>query len=57
MEEGSFISDIYLSKATDDFCITVSERFAHEGRDYVLAGDINFREIHRLVRTYREIPA
>ncbi len=54
MEGGSFISDIYLSKATDDFCITVSERFAHEGRDYVLAGDINFREIHRLVRSYRE---
>lgn len=55
MEQGSFISDIYLSKATDDFCITVSERFAHEGKDYVLAGDINFREIHRLVRSYREI--
>ncbi len=57
MEEGSFISDIYLSKATDDFCITVSERFSYEGKDYVLAGDINFREIHKLVRSYKETPA
>ncbi len=57
MEEGSYISDVYLSKATDDFCITVSERFSHEGRDYVLAGDINFKEIHKLVKSYREINA
>ena len=54
MEEGNFISDVYLSKATDDFCLTVSQRFTHEGRTYVLAGDINFKEIHRLVRGARE---
>jgi len=54
MEEGSFISDVYLSKATDDFCITVSEKFVHEGKAYVLAGDINFKQIHRLVKSYRE---
>ncbi len=50
MEEGSFISDVYLSKATDDFCITVSERFSYEGKIYVLAGDINFKQIHKLVK-------
>ncbi len=54
IEEGSYISDIYLSKATDDFCITVSERFVYEGKTYVLAGDINFRQIHKLVRSLRE---
>ncbi len=57
MSEGIFISDVYISKATDDFCITVSERFSYEGRTYVLAGDINFRQIHRLVKSYRETPA
>jgi len=54
MEEGLFISDVYLSKATDDFCITISQRFTHEGKTYVLAGDINFREVHRLVKTIKE---
>ncbi len=54
LQEGSFISDVYLSKATDDFCITVSESFSYEGKTYVLAGDINFRQIHRLVKSYRE---
>jgi len=57
MNEGIFVSDVYISKATDDFCITVSERFSYEGKVYVLAGDINFRQIHRLVRSYRETPA
>ncbi len=56
MNEGIFVSDVYISKATDDFCITVSERFSYEGKVYVLAGDINFRQIHRLVRSYRETP-
>ena len=54
MKEGSFISDVYLSKATDDFCITISEKFTYEGKTYILAGDINFRQIHRLVKSYRE---
>ncbi len=54
MEEGLFISDVYLSRATDDFCITISQRFTHEGKTYVLAGDINFREVHRLVRSLKE---
>ncbi len=57
MEEGQFISDVYLSKATDDFCITISERFTHEGKTYVLAGDINFKEIHRIVRSLKEASA
>ncbi len=52
--EGSFISDVYLSKATDDFCITVSESFNYEGKTYVLAGDINFKQIHKLVKSYKE---
>jgi hypothetical protein len=54
MAEDSFISDIYLSKATDDFCITVSRKFTYGGRTYILAGDINFRQIHRLVKSYKE---
>ncbi|WP_457601053.1 PDC sensor domain-containing protein [Hydrogenivirga sp.] len=54
MKEGSFISDVYLSKATDDFCITVSEAFSYEGKTYILAGDINFRQIHRLVKNFKE---
>ncbi len=53
--EGIFISEVYLSKATDDFCITVSARFSYEGKTYVLAGDINFKQIHKLIRTYKEI--
>ncbi len=54
LAEGSFISDIYLSKATDDFCITISEKFSYEGKTYVLAGDINFRQIHKLVKSFKE---
>ncbi len=50
MENGEYISDIYLSKATDDFCITVSKRFEYNGKVYVLAGDINFKEIHKLIK-------
>ncbi len=50
MEKGFFISEIYLSKATDDFCITVAEKIEYEGKTYIIAGDINFKEIHRLIR-------
>ncbi len=52
MKEDSYISDIYLSQATDDFCITVARKFNYEGKTYILAGDINFKEIHRLVKAY-----
>ena len=54
LSEGSFISDVYLSKATDDFCITVAEKFIYEGKTYILAGDINFRQIHKLVKSFKE---
>ncbi len=54
LSEGCFISDVYLSRATDDFCITVSQRFSYEGKTYVLAGDINFKQIHKLVRSFKE---
>ncbi|NPA41067.1 MAG: glycine dehydrogenase [Aquificae bacterium] len=54
LAEGTYISDVYLSKATDDFCITVSESFGYEGKTYVLAGDINFRQIHKLVKSFKE---
>ncbi|NPA32507.1 MAG: glycine dehydrogenase [Aquificae bacterium] len=50
LEKGEYISDIYLSRATDDFCITVAKRFEYNGKVYILAGDINFREIHRLIK-------
>lgn len=54
VEEGSYLSEIYLSKATNDFCITVSQLFSYEGKRYILAGDINFKQIHNLVRNQRE---
>ena len=54
LEEGSYISDVYLSKATDEFCITVSELFSYEGKRYILAGDINFKQIHKLVKSFKE---
>lgn len=47
-----YITNIYISQATDDFCITVSKKFSYGGKSYVLAGDINYREIHKLVRDY-----
>ncbi|MCS7171287.1 MAG: hypothetical protein NZ851_03120 [Aquificaceae bacterium] len=50
--EDVFISNIYISQATDDFCITVSKKFSYGGKSYVLAGDINYREIHKLVKGY-----
>jgi len=50
--EGVYISPIYISQATDDFCITVSKKFRYGEKGYVLAGDINYREVHRLVKTY-----
>ncbi len=49
LEKGSYLSDIYLSKATKDFCITASMRFNYNKRTYVLAGDINFRQVYRIV--------
>ena len=52
MKDGTYISDIYISQATDDFCITLSARFQHKDKTYVLAGDINYREIHQLVKSY-----
>ncbi|MCS6998659.1 MAG: hypothetical protein N2648_02440 [Aquificaceae bacterium] len=51
-QEDVFITNIYISQATDDFCITVSKKFAYGGKAYVLAGDINYREVHGLVRGY-----
>lgn len=52
--EDVYISNIYISQATDDFCITVSKKFNYGDRSYVLAGDINYREVHRLVKSYAE---
>ncbi len=51
LEKGEYISDIYLSKATDDFCLTVAKLFEYNGKRYILAGDINFKEIHKLVKS------
>ncbi len=50
MEHGVYMSDIYISQATDDFCITISSRFNYGSKTYVLAGDINYREIHTLLK-------
>ncbi|MFN4319120.1 MAG: CBS domain-containing protein [Aquificaceae bacterium] len=50
--EDVYISNIYISQATNDFCITVSKKFFYGGKSYTLAGDINYREIHRLVKEY-----
>lgn len=47
-----YISSIYISQATNDFCITVSKKFNYGEKAYTLAGDINYREIHRLVKEY-----
>ncbi|RMH79309.1 MAG: CBS domain-containing protein [Acidobacteria bacterium] len=52
--EDVYLSPIYISQATDDFCITVSKKFNYAGKSYVLAGDINYREIHNLVKSYAE---
>ncbi|MCS7306932.1 MAG: CBS domain-containing protein [Aquificaceae bacterium] len=52
--ENVFISHIYISQATDDFCITVSKKFNYGNKSYVLAGDINYKEIHRLVKYYAD---
>ncbi len=52
--EDVYISNIYISQATDDFCITVSKKFSYGGKGYVLAGDINYREVHKLVKSYAE---
>ncbi len=52
MENNIYISDIYISQATDDFCITLSAKFQYRDKSYVLSGDINYREIHKLVKSY-----
>jgi hypothetical protein len=52
IKDGMYISDIYISQATDDFCITLSSRFQYRDKTYVLAGDINYKEIHKLVKSY-----
>ncbi len=54
LEEGVYISDVYLSQATDEFCLTVARRFQQGEKNYILAGDINFKQIHRLIRNYKE---
>ena len=51
LEKGEYISEIYLSKATDDFCLTVAKLYEYNGKRYILAGDINFKEIHKLVKS------
>jgi hypothetical protein len=52
-KEGDiYISEIYLSQATDDFCITLSSKFRYGEKLYVLAGDINYTEVHKLVKSY-----
>ncbi len=50
LEEGIYVSDIYLSQATDDFCLTVARRFQQGDKNYILAGDINFKQIHKLIK-------
>ncbi|WP_448584749.1 CBS domain-containing protein [Thermocrinis sp.] len=52
-KEGEiYISGIYISQATDDFCITLSSKFRYGDKAYVLAGDINYTEVHKLVKSY-----
>ncbi len=52
-KEGEiYISEIYLSQATDDFCITLSSKFKYGEKFYILAGDINYTEVHKLVKSY-----
>lgn len=57
MKDGIYISDIYISQATDDFCITLSAKFQYKDKTYVLAGDINYKEIHNLVKSYTKVSA
>jgi hypothetical protein len=41
-----------FSRATDDFCITLSSKFRYGEKLYVLAEDINYTEVRRLVKSY-----
>ncbi len=43
-----YITDVYLSKATDDFCITVSMSFEYDDKSYVMAGDISYQELGKI---------
>lgn len=49
IEKGYYITPIYLSSATGDFCITISKKFIYKDKTYVLAGDINYQDILKIV--------
>jgi hypothetical protein len=46
--ETPYITEVYLSKATDDFCITVSLAFKYQNKSYVIAGDIAYSDIGKI---------
>jgi len=46
--ETPYITEVYLSKATDDFCITVSMAFKYQGKTYVIAGDVAYSDIGKI---------
>ena len=46
--ETPYITEVYLSKATDDFCITVSMAFKYQGKTYVIAGDVAYSDISKI---------
>ena len=46
--ETPYITEVYLSKATDDFCITVSKAFKYQNKTYVVAGDISYSDIAKI---------
>jgi len=46
--ETPYITGVYLSKATDDFCITVSLAFKYQNKSYVIAGDIAYSDIGKI---------
>ncbi|GAB6078201.1 PDC sensor domain-containing protein [Hydrogenobaculum acidophilum] len=46
--EIPYITEVYLSKATDDFCITISKAFKYQNKTYVVAGDIAYSDIGKI---------
>ncbi len=46
--ETPYITEVYLSKATDDFCITISKAFKYQNKTYVVAGDIAYSDIGKI---------
>ncbi len=46
--EEPFITEVYLSKATDDFCISVSKAFQFQNKRYIVVGDIAYSEISKI---------